>query len=49
VANCIELCRLNGHRASVTSVALSADGRLAFSGSLDGTLRLWRLPESSQK
>jgi serine/threonine protein kinase len=49
VVNCIELCRLNGHRASVTSVALSADGRLAFSGSLDGTLRFWRLPEAGEK
>jgi serine/threonine protein kinase len=47
--NGIELCRLNGHRASVTSVALSADGCLAFSGSLDGTLRLWHLPEACQK
>ena len=44
----IELCRLAGHAASVTTVSLSADGRLALSGSLDGTIRLWKLPEASR-
>ena len=44
----IELCRLTGHRAPVTTVSLSADGRLALSGSLDGTIRLWKLPEASR-
>jgi WD40 repeat protein len=37
------LCTLDGHTDSVASVALTADGRLALSGGLDGTLRLWDL------
>jgi hypothetical protein len=32
-----------GHTDWVTSVSLSADGRYALSGGLDGTLRLWEL------
>ena len=32
---------LQGHTKDVRSVSLSADGRLALSGSSDGTLRLW--------
>ncbi len=32
---------LEGHTKPVTSVSLSADGRLALSGSADGTLKLW--------
>jgi WD40 repeat protein len=32
-----------GHAGAVTSVALSADGRHALSGSADGTLKLWIL------
>jgi serine/threonine protein kinase len=39
-----ELRCLKGHTASVTSVALSPDGRHALSGSLDQTVRLWELP-----
>jgi serine/threonine protein kinase len=39
-----ELARLEGHKAPVTTVALSYDGRRALSGSLDKTLRLWELP-----
>jgi WD40 repeat protein len=30
------------HTDDVTGVAFSADGRMALSGSMDGTLRLWR-------
>jgi serine/threonine protein kinase len=43
IADGRELLRLEGHTASVTSVALSGDGRLALSGSLDQTVRLWEL------
>jgi hypothetical protein len=38
-----ELRSLEGHGGSVTSVAFSADGRYALSGSLDKTVRLWDL------
>jgi WD40 repeat protein len=34
---------LEGHTSAVWGVALSADGRLAASGSGDGTVRLWSL------
>jgi WD40 repeat protein len=36
---------LAGHTGEVLSVAVSADGRHALSGSGDRTVRLWRLPE----
>jgi WD40 repeat protein len=36
-----EVRRLLGHSARVNSVALSADGKLAVSGSDDRTMRLW--------
>lgn len=35
---------LLGHTAIATSVAVSANGRIAASGSQDGTLRLWDVP-----
>jgi hypothetical protein len=34
---------LDGHKDSVNSVAMSADGRWAVSGASDNTLRLWEL------
>jgi WD40 repeat protein len=38
---------LEGHRGAVTSVALSADGTRAVSGSADGTLRVWDLAQGA--
>jgi WD40 repeat protein len=38
------LRRLEGHKASVLSVAFSPLGDVAMSGSADRTVRLWRLP-----
>ena len=40
-----ELCRLEGHTDAVFSVDVSVDGRFGLSGSADGTVRLWRLPD----
>jgi WD40 repeat protein len=34
---------LTGHTHWVNSVALSPDGKLALSGSRDGTLKLWEV------
>jgi tRNA A-37 threonylcarbamoyl transferase component Bud32 len=38
-----ELARLTGHTDAVRAVSLSADGRLALTGSDDRTVRLWDL------
>src|SRR5260370_293126 len=38
---------LQGHMRGVPSVSLSADGRLALSGSLDQTVRLWEVAQTS--
>ena len=37
--------RLTGHTDSVTSLACSPDGKRLFSGTADGTVRLWNLEE----
>jgi WD40 repeat protein len=42
-----ELARFTQHTDWVYSVAFSPDGRQALSGSRDGTVRLWRLPDLS--
>src|SRR6185436_6461468 len=39
------IATLAGHTDRVNAVAISADGRLAISGSNDRTLRLWDLVE----
>jgi WD40 repeat protein len=40
-----ELHSFTGHTEAVIGVAVSPDGKFALSGSLDGTMRLWRLPD----
>ena len=40
---------LRGHRHYVQAVALSPDGRLAISGSLDRTLKIWDLTRWIEK
>ena len=36
-----QLASLEGHAGAVCGVALSGDGRLLASGSLDGTVKIW--------
>jgi WD40 repeat protein len=39
-----ELACFEGHAGKVHDVAVAPDGRVAFSGSADGTIRRWSLP-----
>merc|ERR1712023_209254 len=38
-------CCLRGHRAPVLSLAYRQQDRVLFSGSVDGTIKAWRVPE----
>lgn len=38
----------NGHNDQVTSIAVSSDGNTAYSGSRDGTIRVWNLADGKQ-
>lgn len=42
------LARFRGHASSVTSAALSPDGRLLLSGSNDGTARIWSVATGAE-
>jgi hypothetical protein len=44
-----ELRRYAGHTAAVTCVSLSADGKRLYSGSLDGTFRVWDVASAKLK
>ncbi len=43
-----ELHEFTGHASTVMSVAISADGRLALTGSRDDTMKLWDVSEWTQ-
>ncbi len=49
VAGGRRLVILEGHTAGVTSADLTADGRLAVTGSLDGTARVWDLATGAER
>jgi WD40 repeat protein len=41
-----ELAQLKGHSDVIASVAFSPDGKLIATGSLDGSIKIWSLPEA---
>jgi serine/threonine protein kinase len=42
-----EVHRFSGHTARILAIAVSPDGRCALTGSMDKTMRLWKLPTES--
>ena len=40
---------LTGHKDTVTKVGFNFDGSLAFTGSYDGSIRIWRVPNSIER
>ena len=49
VASGKELARWQGHDGGVTAFLFSRDGQTLYSGSQDGTLKLWNLPYIRQE
>jgi WD40 repeat protein/tRNA A-37 threonylcarbamoyl transferase component Bud32 len=44
-----DVARFRGHNSSILSLAVTADGTRALSGSADNTARLWRLPSAESE
>jgi RNA polymerase sigma factor (sigma-70 family) len=49
LATAKEVCSFSGHQERVVSVAMSPDGRMLATGSLDKTLRLWEVASGTER